>query len=121
MMLADLGLDPYKIDKAIAAGFGMPMGPFRCAGGTGGAANVVMVVVAVHGRSLLWAWVARAAPTGWLVQRCGAEPHCAIPSNPGCRLSELDGGDIGLHVGHSTHAHPGPPASPCGTALTLSL
>jgi len=27
-MLLDLGLDPYKIDKAIA-GFGMPMGPFR--------------------------------------------------------------------------------------------
>ncbi len=28
-LLADLGLDPYKVDKAIAAGFGMPMGPFR--------------------------------------------------------------------------------------------
>lgn len=27
-LLVDLGLDPYKIDKAIAA-FGMPMGPFR--------------------------------------------------------------------------------------------
>jgi 3-hydroxyacyl-CoA dehydrogenase len=25
----DLGLDPYKIDMAILAGFGMPMGPFR--------------------------------------------------------------------------------------------
>lgn len=28
-MLVDLGLDPYSIDKVIA-GFGMPMGPFRC-------------------------------------------------------------------------------------------
>lgn len=28
-MLVDLGLDPYKIDMAIFAGFGMPMGPFR--------------------------------------------------------------------------------------------
>jgi enoyl-CoA hydratase/3-hydroxyacyl-CoA dehydrogenase len=27
-MLVDLGLDPYRVDKAIA-GFGMPMGPFR--------------------------------------------------------------------------------------------
>ena len=31
-MLVDLGLDPYTIDKVIA-GFGMPMGPFRCAAG----------------------------------------------------------------------------------------
>ena len=30
-MLVDLGLDPYTIDKAIQFGFGMPMGPFRCA------------------------------------------------------------------------------------------
>ena len=30
-LLVDLGLDPYKIDKAILAGFGMPMGPFRLA------------------------------------------------------------------------------------------
>ena len=29
-MLVDLGADPYMIDKVIA-GFGMPMGPFRCA------------------------------------------------------------------------------------------
>ena len=28
-MLVDLGADPYTIDKVIA-GFGMPMGPFRC-------------------------------------------------------------------------------------------
>ncbi|BDA49067.1 Peroxisomal fatty acid beta-oxidation multifunctional protein [Coccomyxa sp. Obi] len=28
-LLVDLGLDPYKIDMAIYAGFGMPMGPFR--------------------------------------------------------------------------------------------
>lgn len=28
-MLVDMGLDPYKIDMAIYAGFGMPMGPFR--------------------------------------------------------------------------------------------
>ncbi|CAL5226791.1 g9652 [Coccomyxa viridis] len=28
-LLVDLGLDPYKIDKAILGGFGMPMGPFR--------------------------------------------------------------------------------------------
>jgi enoyl-CoA hydratase/3-hydroxyacyl-CoA dehydrogenase len=28
-LLVDLGLDPYKIDMAIFAGFGMPMGPFR--------------------------------------------------------------------------------------------
>eukprot|EP00887_Chlorella_sp_A99_P004050 scaffold11.g4050.t1 len=28
-MLVDMGLDPYRVDKAIAAGFGMPMGPFR--------------------------------------------------------------------------------------------
>ncbi len=28
-MLVDIGLDPYSIDKVIAAGFGMPMGPFR--------------------------------------------------------------------------------------------
>jgi enoyl-CoA hydratase/3-hydroxyacyl-CoA dehydrogenase len=27
-LLVDMGLDPYRIDKAIA-GFGMPMGPFR--------------------------------------------------------------------------------------------
>lgn len=27
-LLLDLGMDPYKVDKAIA-GFGMPMGPFR--------------------------------------------------------------------------------------------
>lgn len=27
-MLVDMGLDPYKVDKAVA-GFGMPMGPFR--------------------------------------------------------------------------------------------
>ena len=47
MMLADLGLDPYAVDKAIAGGFGMPMGPFR--------------------------------------------------------LSDLVGGDIGLHVGRSYH------------------
>ena len=31
IMLVDMGLDPYKIDKAIAGAFGMPMGPFRCA------------------------------------------------------------------------------------------
>ena len=30
-LLVDLGLDPYKIDKAILGGFGMPMGPFRSA------------------------------------------------------------------------------------------
>ncbi len=30
-LLVDLGLDPYKIDMAIYAGFGMPMGPFRWA------------------------------------------------------------------------------------------
>ena len=30
-MLVDLGLDPYSIDTVIA-GFGMPMGPFRCGG-----------------------------------------------------------------------------------------
>ena len=30
-LLLDLGLDPYTIDKAIALGFGMPMGPFRYA------------------------------------------------------------------------------------------
>ena len=30
-LLVDLGLDPYKIDKAVLGGFGMPMGPFRCA------------------------------------------------------------------------------------------
>ncbi len=29
-MLVDMGLDPYRIDKVIA-GFGMPMGPLRCA------------------------------------------------------------------------------------------
>ena len=29
-MLVDLGLDPYRVDKAIAS-FGMPMGPFRWA------------------------------------------------------------------------------------------
>lgn len=28
-LLVDMGLDPYKIDMAIFAGFGMPMGPFR--------------------------------------------------------------------------------------------
>ena len=28
-MLVDLGLDPYRIDRAVA-GWGMPMGPFRC-------------------------------------------------------------------------------------------
>jgi enoyl-CoA hydratase/3-hydroxyacyl-CoA dehydrogenase len=28
-ILLDAGMDPYLIDKAIA-GFGMPMGPFRC-------------------------------------------------------------------------------------------
>eukprot|EP00191_Tetraselmis_sp_GSL018_P016528 CAMPEP_0177592728 /NCGR_PEP_ID=MMETSP0419_2-20121207/8721_1 /TAXON_ID=582737 /ORGANISM="Tetraselmis sp., Strain GSL018" /LENGTH=580 /DNA_ID=CAMNT_0019083627 /DNA_START=497 /DNA_END=2240 /DNA_ORIENTATION=+ len=28
MMLVDLGLDPYKIDRDIKEGFGMPMGPF---------------------------------------------------------------------------------------------
>ena len=32
-LLVDLGLDPYKIDKAVLGGFGMPMGPFRCVGG----------------------------------------------------------------------------------------
>ena len=30
-LLVDLGLDPYKSDMAIYAGFGMPMGPFRWA------------------------------------------------------------------------------------------
>ena len=30
-LLVDLGLDPYKIDKVILGGFGMPMGPFRSA------------------------------------------------------------------------------------------
>ncbi|GAB4814330.1 hypothetical protein N2152v2_001376 [Parachlorella kessleri] len=35
-LLADLGLDPYKVDKAIAAGFGMPMGPFRLSDLVGG-------------------------------------------------------------------------------------
>ncbi len=30
-MLVDLGLDPYMIDMVILKGFGMPMGPFRCA------------------------------------------------------------------------------------------
>ncbi|KAG2485502.1 hypothetical protein HYH03_015775 [Edaphochlamys debaryana] len=29
VMLADLGLDPYRIDAAVAGRFGMPMGPFR--------------------------------------------------------------------------------------------
>jgi 3-hydroxyacyl-CoA dehydrogenase len=29
IMLVDLGIDPYFIDKVIY-GFGMPMGPFRC-------------------------------------------------------------------------------------------
>jgi enoyl-CoA hydratase/3-hydroxyacyl-CoA dehydrogenase len=28
-LLADLGQNPYVVDKAIAMGFGMPMGPFR--------------------------------------------------------------------------------------------
>jgi enoyl-CoA hydratase/3-hydroxyacyl-CoA dehydrogenase len=28
-ILLDLGLDPYSVDKVIAGGFGMPMGPFR--------------------------------------------------------------------------------------------
>lgn len=28
-LLVDIGLDPYMIDKVIAMGFGMPMGPFR--------------------------------------------------------------------------------------------
>ena len=31
-LLVDLGLDPYKIDKVVLGGFGMPMGPFRSAG-----------------------------------------------------------------------------------------
>lgn len=30
-MLLDMGANPYLVDKAIAGGFGMPMGPFRCA------------------------------------------------------------------------------------------
>ena len=30
-LLVDLGLDPYKIDKVVLGGFGMPMGPFRSA------------------------------------------------------------------------------------------
>ncbi|KXZ50410.1 hypothetical protein GPECTOR_16g584 [Gonium pectorale] len=29
VMLADLGLDPYRIDAVVAGKFGMPMGPFR--------------------------------------------------------------------------------------------
>ncbi|KAG2441459.1 hypothetical protein HXX76_003081 [Chlamydomonas incerta] len=29
IMLADLGLDPYRVDAAVAGRFGMPMGPFR--------------------------------------------------------------------------------------------
>ena len=29
--LLDMGANPYLVDKAIAGGFGMPMGPFRCA------------------------------------------------------------------------------------------
>lgn len=37
-MLVDMGLDPYRIDAAIA-GFGMPMGPFRYAGRRGRQAN----------------------------------------------------------------------------------
>lgn len=28
LMLLDLGIDPYKIDKAVKSDFGMPMGPF---------------------------------------------------------------------------------------------
>ncbi len=28
-LLADLGQNPYLVDKAIMGGFGMPMGPFR--------------------------------------------------------------------------------------------
>lgn len=30
-LLVDIGLDPYMVDKVIAMGFGMPMGPFRSA------------------------------------------------------------------------------------------
>ncbi len=29
VLLADLGLDPYRIDALVAGKFGMPMGPFR--------------------------------------------------------------------------------------------
>jgi hypothetical protein len=29
VLLADLGMDPYRIDAAVAGKFGMPMGPFR--------------------------------------------------------------------------------------------
>ncbi len=38
VLLADLGLDPYRIDAVVAGKFGMPMGPFRSAGerGVGG-------------------------------------------------------------------------------------
>ncbi len=31
LLLVDLGLDPYTIDKIVSAGFGMPMGPCRWA------------------------------------------------------------------------------------------
>jgi enoyl-CoA hydratase/3-hydroxyacyl-CoA dehydrogenase len=31
-LLADMGQNPYMVDKAIAGTFGMPMGPFRWAG-----------------------------------------------------------------------------------------
>ena len=31
VLLVDMGLNPYVIDKAISGKFGMPYGPFRCA------------------------------------------------------------------------------------------
>ena len=42
-MLVDLGVDPYTIDKAIQFGFGMPMGPFRCA------SAVLLLCAGLHG------------------------------------------------------------------------
>lgn len=49
-MLVDLGLDPYRVDKAIA-GFGMPMGPFRQ--GLGAALGRVLAVLK-HSAAECW-------------------------------------------------------------------
>ncbi|CAL8463963.1 g3498 [Coccomyxa elongata] len=61
-LLVDLGLDPYKIDMAIYAGFGMPMGPFRLS-------DLVGADIGLHvGKNFLDSFPERTYPANLIVK-----------------------------------------------------
>lgn len=93
-MLVDMGLDPYRVDKAIA-GFGMPMGPFRRAPPCAADPLGTCFGLRRHGR--------RHGCARLLGDRGGGGLRPPLTSltttRVACRLSDLVGADVGLHVG----------------------